>query len=224
MSEFFTINGFYMAMREKFTKPDANLKYFVVEFNENDLSWSDFRCKILGSTDPVDAIEGSLRNTIYNKYESLGLSSKPNVGDNGVHASASPFEGLCERLNWLNASLDNDTFGKILLDNGLSKDTIMEWTKDPQWEFNGKKGSLFDAFEDMNVSDNISKACNIDKNDIKNNNNMNIAFVFIKPHACNDKVNELVVNKFNDSKIKIIKEGNLNGKDIDDNKYIDNHY
>jgi hypothetical protein len=31
----------------------------------------------------------------------LGLQYCPNVGDNGVHASASPFEALAERMNWL---------------------------------------------------------------------------------------------------------------------------
>jgi hypothetical protein len=34
-----------------------------------------------------------------------GLKEVPNVGDNGVHASASPFEALAERLNWLGARL-----------------------------------------------------------------------------------------------------------------------
>ena len=30
-------------------------------------------------------------------YKELGLTSVPNKGDNGVHASASPFEGLAEK-------------------------------------------------------------------------------------------------------------------------------
>ena len=29
--------------------------------------------------------------------------AKPNTGDNGVHASASPFEALAERMNWVSA-------------------------------------------------------------------------------------------------------------------------
>eukprot|EP00965_Chrysotila_dentata_P193356 6175718-Pleurochrysis_carterae.AAC.1 len=50
----------------------------------------------------------------------------------GVHASASPFEALAERLNWMGASLETDPFGKALLESGIPKDTIMAWTKDPQ--------------------------------------------------------------------------------------------
>eukprot|EP00967_Tisochrysis_lutea_P084906 scaffold118892_cov32-Tisochrysis_lutea.AAC.2 len=102
----------------------------------------------------------------------MGLASEPNVGDNGVHASASPFEALCERLNWkpqrqyervpnssccngttalaavlhslslrllhldlpllTGAKLEEDAFGKAMLDAGIPKETIMHWTKDPQ--------------------------------------------------------------------------------------------
>jgi hypothetical protein len=62
---------------------------------------TDFRGKVLGPTDPKDGPAGSLRATILKDWKQLGLQSPPNVGDNGVHASASPFEGLAERMNWL---------------------------------------------------------------------------------------------------------------------------
>ena len=35
---------------------------------------------------------------IYRDWKQLGLKSKPFVGENGVHASASPLEGLAVRL------------------------------------------------------------------------------------------------------------------------------
>ena len=47
------------------------------------------------------------------RYSDLGLDSEPNVGDNGVHASASPFEGLFERMNWVGADIESDGFGKV---------------------------------------------------------------------------------------------------------------
>jgi hypothetical protein len=56
---------------------------------------------VLGSTDPTIAAEGSLRKAIFTHWKKMGLATEPNVGDNGVHASASPFEALCERLNWV---------------------------------------------------------------------------------------------------------------------------
>lgn len=63
--------------------------------------WSPLTASVLGSTDPADAEADSLRGRIYASWQSLGLSAVPNVGDNGVHASASPFEACAERCNWL---------------------------------------------------------------------------------------------------------------------------
>jgi hypothetical protein len=87
----------------------------------------------------------------------LGLTSEPNKGDNGVHASASPFEGLAEKNNWLNVSFASDSFGKALIDAGLSEETIKEWSVDPRVELeDGSKGSVFDALEDMDSGDCLS--------------------------------------------------------------------
>lgn len=104
-------------------------------------------------TDPKDAPQGSLRHTILDRYEQLGLQSPPNQGDNGVHASASPFEGLAERVNWLGEDLEEDAFGKALLDAGLPKARILEWFKDPQVTINESSatGSTFDALEDLDA-------------------------------------------------------------------------
>ena len=35
----FVINGFYMAMREKFTKPGTSIYYYLVEWDPAKLSW-----------------------------------------------------------------------------------------------------------------------------------------------------------------------------------------
>ena len=64
--------------------------------------------QVLGPTDPAEAPPDSIRGLVLKWWEPLGLTSVPNVGDNGVHASASPFEALAERTNWLG------NFGKVL--------------------------------------------------------------------------------------------------------------
>lgn len=56
---------------------------------------------MLGGTDPATAEAGSARRMILEQWKDLGLAEKPNVGDNGVHASASPFEAMAERVNWV---------------------------------------------------------------------------------------------------------------------------
>lgn len=148
----YVFNGFFMSMRSKFVAPDAVLKYFVVEWDAKQMNWEDFRGQFLGPTDPASAPAKSLRGLVYNNWESLGLSSQPNVGDNGVHASASPFEALAERMNWLEAKLDSDTYGKLLLESGISEAIIKQWSVDPQVIYGSKslpiKMSLFDSIED----------------------------------------------------------------------------
>jgi len=157
---FYTFNGFFMSMRSKFTAPGVSIYYYVIEWDSSDASWGDFRGKVLGPTDPVDAPADSLRGKVFADWEALGLKSKPDVGDNGVHASASPFEALAERNNWLGASLAEDEFCKQLLAGGMTEATIKAWCVDPQIviDSEGKKGSTFDSLEDMD-SDKCAEKC-----------------------------------------------------------------
>jgi hypothetical protein len=154
----YVFNAFFMTMRSKFVGPGVSIHCYEVEWSPSQLSWSDFRNKVLGPTDPAEGPTGSLRKTILDNYASLGLQSKPDKGDNGVHASASPFEGLAEKINWLKRSLEQDSFGQALLAAGLSKETINEWSVDPQVTMpDGKPGSVFDALEDMDSEECLAK-------------------------------------------------------------------
>ena len=220
----FVINGFYMAMREKYTKPGESIYYYLVEWEPSKLSWEGFRGKVLGATDPSTAENGALRKAIYSNWKELGLKSEPNVGDNGVHASASPFEALAERLNWMGVKLEEDSFGKALLDSGIPKDKILAWTKDPQVPFDGKKASLFDLFEDLDYDDCLAKAQIIAGVSGKRPSGKMQAFVFIKPHAVTEPAKKLVSSKFAEASITIVKQGSLTAEAIEKGKLIDNHY
>lgn len=146
----YVFNAFFMDMRSGFVQPGTSIHYYVVDFDADKLSWKDFRGKVLGPTDPKDAPAGSLRAEIYKDWANLGLKTVPNTGDNGVHASASPFEGLAEKMNWLKVDPKTDAFGKQLIAAGVSESTIRNWSVDPQVK--GK--SLFDQLEDLD-----SKSC-----------------------------------------------------------------
>lgn len=164
----YVFNAFFMTMRSKFVGSDVSIHCYEVEWSPSKLSWSDFRNKVLGPTDPAEGPAGSLRRTILDNYRSLGLESKPDKGDNGVHASASPFEGLAEKINWLKRPLEEDAFGQALLTAGLSKDTIKEWSVDPQVFLpGGNKGSVFDTLEDMDAEECLSKL--VDLNNVNVN-------------------------------------------------------
>jgi hypothetical protein len=122
----------------------------------------------LGATDPSAAPKGSVRRTILDKWKELGLKSKPNTGDNGVHASASPFEGLAERVNWLGAKVEEDPFGKGLLSAGVPPETIDKWSGDAQVIVegetkDGKTMSVFDALEDLDADEVLEKVKKISK-------------------------------------------------------------
>jgi len=163
--ELYIMNGFFMSMRSKFTKPDSEIYFFNVEWDSSVLSWADFRNKVLGPTDPAAAPADSLRGTIFKDWKDLGLAGEPNTGDNGMHASASPFEGLAERANWLEKPLKDDIFGKQLLGAGMSEAMIKDWSVDAQVVVDGagKKGSIFDQLEDINSSDCLTKMVALSK-------------------------------------------------------------
>eukprot|EP00980_Cylindrotheca_fusiformis_P006528 scaffold1384_cov116-Cylindrotheca_fusiformis.AAC.6 len=150
--ELYVFNAFFMSMRSKFVGNGKSIHCYEVEWDPAILTWASFRESVLGPTDPSQAEKGSIRRTILDNYEKLGLSSKPNKSDNGVHASASPFEGLAEKANWLGLDPKDDYFGKSLLGAGINKERLTEWFKDPQVKISDSAwGSLFDALENMDV-------------------------------------------------------------------------
>lgn len=149
----YVMNGFFMSMRQNFVAEGASIYYFTVEWDSKALSWESFRGDVLGPTDPVTAPEGSLRGQFFKNWQAYGLASVPNVGDNAVHASASPFEALSEKCNWLGHKAEEDaTFGVPLL-KILDKKTFDEWSKDPAVTYGASpefaiKKSVFDSVED----------------------------------------------------------------------------
>jgi hypothetical protein len=91
----------------------------------------------------------------------VGLSAEPNQGDNGVHASASPLEGLAEKMNWLEKGVADETFGAALLRNGLSEETVKAWSVDPRVDMEGGAASIFDTLEDLSVGDCLAKCVEV---------------------------------------------------------------
>ncbi|GMH97294.1 hypothetical protein TrVE_jg4033 [Triparma verrucosa] len=156
----YVINGFYMAMREKYVTGDG-IYYYVVGFDSEEISWAKFRGEIIGATNPEDAPEGSIRGQMLANWEGteedegLDMDDKPNVGDNGVHASAGPIEGLKERTVWLGYEAIDDPFGEQLIAwTGGKAATIEPWLNDAEVEEAKNyelKGKMFDLTEDKDT-------------------------------------------------------------------------
>lgn len=162
------MNGFYMSMRSAYCNPGEKIRWYTVSWPSDSLSWEDFRGEVLGATDPSEAPKGSIRRVILDQYKKLGLATKPNTGDNGVHASASPFEALAERNNWLGKSVEEDSYGKGLLAAGVPLETIAKWSGDCQVSVageteNGKTMSVFDTLEDLDADTILAKVSKISK-------------------------------------------------------------
>lgn len=128
----------------------------MVEWEPNFLSWEEFRSEVLGSRDGNLPSENSLRALLAEKWEELGLAEAPfqessaeghpqieaevegvyGVFPKGrdtdpIHGSASPFESLAERVNWLMQKPSNDNFGRAvqqILDGRM----LSEWLRDAQ--------------------------------------------------------------------------------------------
>merc|ERR1711934_305853 len=150
----YVFNGFFMSMRSKYVAPGCSVYYYVVEWDAATMSWEKFRTEALGPTDPVEAPADSVRGMIYAKWEELGLKAQPDVGDNGMHGSASPFEAMAELCNWTGSEVEKESFGAAMLGAGISAETIKAWSVDPQVLVEAeKKGSLFDAVEDQDAAD-----------------------------------------------------------------------
>ena len=97
------------------------------------------------------------------QYDKLGLQSKPTKGDNGVHASASPFEGLAEKANWIGMSIGADAFGRAALEAGIKQTKLEKWFKDPQVQVSAsERASVFDTLEEMDAADCIEKLQELD--------------------------------------------------------------
>jgi len=163
VGDIYIINGFYARMREQFTVPGECIFFYEVEWDTSKMPWVDFRSKLLGATDPAAADSDSMRHYIYKNWKDLGLSSEPNTGNNGLHASASPFEAMSERSNWLGVKLEEDYFCKAMQAAGVPLSMIKDWCSDPAVTFAGKKQSLFDLLEDIDGAESLKKSAEICK-------------------------------------------------------------
>ena len=163
----YILNGFFMSMRSTFVIPGTSIHYYVVEWDPiaSGITWAKFREDIIGATDPSKSLESSIRGEIYKNWESLNLTEQPGGSKNGVHGSASPFEGLAEKCNWLGADPETDPLGSGLLKGGwfgadaaIPKPLLVSWFKDPQISTDEYTGSAFDFFENVDVDDCYVKA------------------------------------------------------------------
>ncbi|CUF98075.1 Hypothetical protein, putative [Bodo saltans] len=217
------LNGFYLANREKFTKPTESVHWYIVSWDESKLSWKSFRADVLGCTNPADAPVGSLRRNIFDRWEEFGLKERPNVSDNGVHGSAGPIEGLNERMVWLHATLRDDFYANSLLLNDVPASMIEKVLANPVITIRNQQGLAFDLLEDLQSSEvaTLLKELAEEALRIPLRNN---ALMFIKPHAANHSTKALLEATLALRGIRVDMEGTITGETILNRRVIDRHY
>ena len=138
-------------MRSSFVAPGAGIHYFTVEWEPSALSFVKFRSHVIGATDSSKAEPGSLRRTIYDQWEGLGLRAQGE--SNGVHGSAGPFEALAERINWLEANGEKDPYMLGLAAGSLNVALVKKWCKEDPLVTprRGQRASVFDLLEGLDA-------------------------------------------------------------------------
>ena len=151
------VNGFFPAMNHKFTDPNlapSGVRWFVISWKEESMTWEDFRTVFIGATNPAKAVPESLRGHVFSHWEELGLDKAPFGADNSFHASASPVEAAYELGIWLGAKLEDTAYFKRCVAEGVAPELAKAWASGDA-KTSSESGSVlpvFDACEHLNMS------------------------------------------------------------------------
>lgn len=142
----YCVNGFYPSMEANFNDPATRMTYYVMEFNPDEVSWEDFRKKILGATNSSNALHESFRGQLYSEYP-VDFPGR----DNFVHGSAGAFEGFVERaIHEEDFDMLTNPVGAWLAEKGVTLESFKEWKAAQSIT---ALGNLFDETEEKNTAD-----------------------------------------------------------------------
>nr|PZN58203.1 MAG: hypothetical protein DIU68_02485 [Chloroflexota bacterium] len=156
--KFVLVNGFHPVQLLHFTEPSHRIVLLLLH---SDTDWGKLRNDLVGATFPEKAAPTSIRGTLYANPGNYGFETV-DIGNNGVHLSAGPYEGLFEVLNFLGNLLDLDPRQqpplvlKKLMDAGLSYEEALKVTENPTIEVDGRATDLYGATEDVNTDEAVA--------------------------------------------------------------------
>jgi len=91
------INGFHPNQLQHYTNTESRIVLFLLQ---TDTGWIKLRNNFVGDTFPQNALDGSIRATLYKNSADYGIENI-NVANNFVHASSGPFDALFEICNFV---------------------------------------------------------------------------------------------------------------------------
>lgn len=148
----YIVNGFHPRQLEHFTSDGRSI---VVMKLTSDTDWKTARQKLIGSTNPHQALPGSIRRELLDNKDNFGLQMiSPSW--NGVHLSAGPLESLIELMRYdanidvhQQAIINNYGFGSLML-KAFGKRQTAYFLSNPNVLVNGIPESIFDLTEEQN--------------------------------------------------------------------------
>lgn len=149
----YVINGFYPLLFNSFTAPTSKICFFVLSWPEARYSWKRFCLEVIGAADPSEADSTSLRRLMYENWEEYGLSEQPSIADNGLIYANGPIEALALRSVWMHRGINEDDFGRQLLQEGVGRGFVEGLMKNPPISYKGACRSVFEITEDMQSSE-----------------------------------------------------------------------
>lgn len=147
------LNAFHPQQLLHYTKRGQVLVAFEC-FTDTD--WHVLRHEMTGATDPSRAQAGSIRRTLRERCDELGLIEVA-TGTNGVHCSAGPLEGMLEHCRFFSDHANkkliqpgDTSFGQLLQKKGLRRKDIAMLAKNPVLGEGADAGYAFNRTEDKN--------------------------------------------------------------------------
>jgi len=150
----YVINGFYSSMKYEMLKGNKPAEYMVLEWDGDEMNWTDFISKVVGNPEPDRASSFSIRGKLYQEWLELGLPSATTYRDNGIYCSSSTLKGMVDRLMWVKGSIMfTDIFGARLLKARVQSSLINKYTTNPIIQ--GKY--LFQIIDRLNSEDTLNE-------------------------------------------------------------------
>jgi hypothetical protein len=148
------LNGFHPHQLEHFNAANRSI---IVMALRCETAWTALRDMMIGDTDPARAERGSLRQVFAQRQEDLNIPLV-NKGQNGVHLSAGPLEGMVEVMRFFSENADgkelittDTSFGRRLHASGFSEVEIDRLASNQVLEMGGRTTSAFDLTEKMDA-------------------------------------------------------------------------
>ncbi|QSZ50095.1 hypothetical protein [Arthrobacter sp. D5-1] len=157
------LNGFHPDQVDRYEDSESAILMLVLR---GQTDWASLRRNMVGATNPAVAEPGSLRRTIFDNAEALGLHYF-NPSLNGVHLSAGPVEGMAEIVRFValtrsKFAAEDTSFGKLLLKAGSNVDQLHALVSDAIIDTVDGPVNIYDITEEKDAAEALNDVIKIE--------------------------------------------------------------